>query len=113
MSEPAQDISKNPNKAQTTVIDKGKKRKKQSSATGKALTELSQQDLTRTHKAFGLFPNALLLFGYGENKHQNWRVDHSPNENLHKFGKRSSTRKRPASLNRASTPNFAKTWKHE
>lgn len=28
----------------------------------------SQMDLTRTHRAFGLFPNALLVFGYGNSE---------------------------------------------
>lgn len=81
MSQPAKDKSKDPNKAETTGGSQEKKRSKISS-TGKALAELSQQDLTRTHKAFGLFPNALLLFGYGENKNENERIITTEEKNL-------------------------------
>lgn len=48
----------------------------------KSLTPLFNQDLTRTHKAFGLFPNALLLFGYGESKQENERVITTEEKNV-------------------------------
>ena len=48
----------------------------------KAIAPLSSQDLTRTHKAFGLFPNALLLFGYGESKQENERIITTEEKNI-------------------------------
>lgn len=48
--------------------------KTRSSDKKKTLPPPSNLDLTRTHKAFGLFPNALLLFGYGESKQENERI---------------------------------------
>ncbi len=48
----------------------------------KAIASLSSQDLTRTHKAFGLFPNALLLFGYGESKQENERIITTEEKNI-------------------------------
>jgi hypothetical protein len=48
----------------------------------KTIAPLSSQDLTRTHKAFGLFPNALLLFGYGESKQENERIITTEEKNL-------------------------------
>ncbi len=48
----------------------------------KTIEPLSNQDLTRTHKAFGLFPNALLLFGYGESKQENERVITTEEKNI-------------------------------
>lgn len=41
-----------------------------------------QQNLTRTHKAFGLFPNALLLFGYGESRIEKERVITTEEKNI-------------------------------
>ena len=48
----------------------------------KLLSPLSAQELTRTHKAFGLFPNALLLFGYGESKQENERIITTEEKNV-------------------------------
>ncbi|MBC7796602.1 MAG: hypothetical protein H7Z37_07005 [Pyrinomonadaceae bacterium] len=48
----------------------------------KTLAPLLNQDLTRTHKAFGLFPNALLLFGYGESKQENERIIITEEKNI-------------------------------
>ncbi len=70
-----------------TVNDRTATKSKSAKATAKPVRKktiepLSNQDLTRTHKAFGLFPNALLLFGYGESKQENERVITTEEKNI-------------------------------
>lgn len=67
--------------------DRTEKKPKPAKATAKparkkTIEPLSNHDLTRTHKAFGLFPNALLLFGYGESKQENERVITTEEKNI-------------------------------
>lgn len=59
-----------------------KSSKSRTSPKRKTIAPLSSQDLTRTHKAFGLFPNALLLFGYGESKQENERIITTEEKNI-------------------------------
>lgn len=84
-------------KAATAVVEKpavaakkprAPKRQSKKSVELVAQTDLARasqdanQDLTRTHKAFGLFPNALLFFGYGESKQENERVITTEEKNV-------------------------------
>lgn len=68
----------------STVQSESKRETSNRSNSGKKKTLAlpSNQDLTRTHKAFGLFPNALLLFGYGESKQENERIITTEEKNI-------------------------------